>query len=170
MQVDPIKPMFTPPGTKHLKLHCDSLLSRFAFKFNLRCYTKAFESPFVTDADVVQRAQAPIYRAGEEEVAVAAAAAAVAAAAAEEKEAEQEAAKVALVTAAATAAVADQPEEEVMVVAAEEVMVAAATPEEAVAAENLAEMDPEVGRCRLTVLVSEPVLKAPMVSTPAAAV
>ena len=38
MQVDPIKPM-VPPGTKHLKLHCDILLPTVAFKFNLRHYT-----------------------------------------------------------------------------------------------------------------------------------
>ena len=36
MQVDPIRPMLKPPGTKHLKLKCDMLLSTFAFKFNLR--------------------------------------------------------------------------------------------------------------------------------------
>ena len=39
MQVDPIKPMLKPPGTKRLKLECDGLLSSFAFKFNLRCYS-----------------------------------------------------------------------------------------------------------------------------------
>ena len=39
MQVDPIKPMLKPHGTKHLKLKCDELLSSFAFKFNLRRYT-----------------------------------------------------------------------------------------------------------------------------------
>ena len=39
MQLDPIKPMLKPPGTTHLKLKCDELLSSFAFKFNLRRYT-----------------------------------------------------------------------------------------------------------------------------------
>ena len=41
MQVDPVKPMLKPPGTKHLKLKCDMLLSTFAFKINLRRYDKA---------------------------------------------------------------------------------------------------------------------------------
>jgi len=34
-----MKPMLKPPGTKHLKLKCDILLSTFAFKSNLRRYT-----------------------------------------------------------------------------------------------------------------------------------
>jgi len=38
VQVDPVKPMLKPPGTKHWKLKCDELLSSFAFKFNLRRY------------------------------------------------------------------------------------------------------------------------------------
>ena len=33
-----MKPMLKPPGTKHLKLKCDRLLSTFAVKFNLRHY------------------------------------------------------------------------------------------------------------------------------------
>jgi len=41
VQVDPINPMSKPPGSKHLKLKCDELLSSFAFKFNLRRYTVA---------------------------------------------------------------------------------------------------------------------------------
>ena len=40
MQVDPIKPTLKAPGTKRLKLECDKPLSNFAFKFNLRRYTK----------------------------------------------------------------------------------------------------------------------------------
>jgi hypothetical protein len=40
VQVDPIKPTLKAPGTKRLKLKCDLLLSNFAFKFNLRRYTK----------------------------------------------------------------------------------------------------------------------------------
>jgi len=39
VQVDPIKPRLRPPGTKHLILKCDVLLSTSAFKFNLRRYT-----------------------------------------------------------------------------------------------------------------------------------
>jgi hypothetical protein len=39
VQVDPIKPKLKAPGTKHLKLKCDMLLSTFAVKFNLRQYT-----------------------------------------------------------------------------------------------------------------------------------
>ena len=38
VQLDPIKPMLKPPGTKHLKLNCDGLLSSFAFESNLRRY------------------------------------------------------------------------------------------------------------------------------------
>ena len=37
--LDPIKPTLKPPGTKHLKLKCEILLSTSAFKFNLRRYT-----------------------------------------------------------------------------------------------------------------------------------
>jgi hypothetical protein len=36
VQVDPIKPMLKPPGTKHVKLKFGILLSTFDFKFNLR--------------------------------------------------------------------------------------------------------------------------------------
>ena len=42
MQVDPIKPMLKPPGTRHLKLKCDELLSSFALKFHVRCFTLVF--------------------------------------------------------------------------------------------------------------------------------
>ena len=38
MQVDSIKPKLKPPGSERLKLECDTLLSTFAFKFNLRRY------------------------------------------------------------------------------------------------------------------------------------
>ena len=41
VQVDTIKPTLKPPGTKHLELKCDILLSSFAFKFHLRRYTWA---------------------------------------------------------------------------------------------------------------------------------
>ena len=40
MQVDPIKPKLTLPGTKRLKLKCDVPLSKFAFNFNLRRYNE----------------------------------------------------------------------------------------------------------------------------------
>jgi len=42
VQVAPIKPTLKPPGTKHLKLKCDIVLSTFAFKFKLRRYTMGF--------------------------------------------------------------------------------------------------------------------------------
>jgi len=35
-----MKPTLKPPGTKHLKLKCDILLSTSAFKFNLRRYNR----------------------------------------------------------------------------------------------------------------------------------
>jgi hypothetical protein len=38
VHVDPIKPNLKPPGTKRLKLKCDTLLSTAAFTFNLRRY------------------------------------------------------------------------------------------------------------------------------------
>jgi len=33
-----MKPMLKPPGTKHLKLEHEKLLSKFAFNINLRRY------------------------------------------------------------------------------------------------------------------------------------
>ena len=44
MQVDPIKPKLKPPGIKHLKVRCDILLSKSAFKFNLRRYRVVAET------------------------------------------------------------------------------------------------------------------------------
>jgi len=41
VQVDPLKPKLKPPGTRRLKLKCDTLLSTSAFKFYLRRYTWA---------------------------------------------------------------------------------------------------------------------------------
>jgi hypothetical protein len=41
VQVDPMKPMLKPPGTKHLKLKYGTPLPTFAFKFNLRRHTSA---------------------------------------------------------------------------------------------------------------------------------
>ena len=40
MQVDPINPTLKAPGTKRLKLNCDTLLSTSAFNFNLRLYAE----------------------------------------------------------------------------------------------------------------------------------
>ena len=42
MQVDPINSTLKAPGSKRLKLGHEKLLSNFAFKFNLRRYTKAW--------------------------------------------------------------------------------------------------------------------------------
>jgi hypothetical protein len=44
VQVDPIKPEMKPPGTKRSKLVYHTLLSGFAFNFNLRRYIKRGES------------------------------------------------------------------------------------------------------------------------------
>jgi len=43
VQVDPIKPTLKAPVNKRLKLEYDELLSRFAFKFNLRRYIVGFD-------------------------------------------------------------------------------------------------------------------------------
>ena len=40
MQVDPTQPTLKPPGTMRLKLVCDVPPFTFAFKCNLRRYTK----------------------------------------------------------------------------------------------------------------------------------
>jgi hypothetical protein len=40
VQVDPVKPTLKARISERLKLRCDDLLSNFAFKFNLRRYTK----------------------------------------------------------------------------------------------------------------------------------
>ena len=42
VQVDPIKPKLTPPGTKRFNLKCDILLSNYTSKFNLCRDIKAF--------------------------------------------------------------------------------------------------------------------------------
>jgi hypothetical protein len=52
MQVDPIKPTLKAPGTKRLKLKYYSLPSSFAFKFNLRRYTKVEAHKTLRDATV----------------------------------------------------------------------------------------------------------------------
>ena len=43
MQVDPVNPKLKPPGTKHLKVKCNTLLSTFAFKFDSRRYNKVLK-------------------------------------------------------------------------------------------------------------------------------
>jgi hypothetical protein len=65
VQVDPIKPTLTAPGTKRLNLEFDELLSSFAFKFSLRRYTLAKHtdvdaSPF----NIAVSATAPAYPLG----------------------------------------------------------------------------------------------------------
>ena len=49
MQVEPIKPVLNPPGTKRLKLEHEKLLSNFAFNSNLRRYNEVPGSPFSMD-------------------------------------------------------------------------------------------------------------------------
>jgi hypothetical protein len=55
VQVDPITPTLKAPGTKHLNLNCDILLSTLAFKFNLRHYSQecfwVSHATFVSAAD-----------------------------------------------------------------------------------------------------------------------
>ena len=46
MQVDPINPTSKAPGTKHMKLKCDDLLSNLAFNFNLRRYNEGSSLTF----------------------------------------------------------------------------------------------------------------------------
>jgi len=43
VQVDPIKPTLKAPGIKRLTLKCDEQLSKIAFTFNLRRYSKGEE-------------------------------------------------------------------------------------------------------------------------------
>ena len=52
MRVDPIKPMLKPPGTKHLKLEYDILLSTCAFIFNLRRNNKDINVDYFAGAGV----------------------------------------------------------------------------------------------------------------------
>jgi hypothetical protein len=50
-----MQPMLKPPGTKHLKLNCDDLLSNFAFKINLRRYAKVLlKDPLGSGAELRQ--------------------------------------------------------------------------------------------------------------------
>jgi hypothetical protein len=46
MQVDPVKPKVTAPGTKRLKLICDAPLSNLAFKLSLRHHKKVMSPCF----------------------------------------------------------------------------------------------------------------------------
>jgi len=50
VQVDPIKPMLKPPGTKRLKPKYDEPLSSLTFNFNLRRYSKALD---LSDDDLI---------------------------------------------------------------------------------------------------------------------
>jgi len=43
VQIDPVKAMLKPPGTKHSKLKYDILLSTFAFRFHLRRHTPGLQ-------------------------------------------------------------------------------------------------------------------------------
>ena len=54
MQVDPIKPMLKPPGTKRLKLKYGKLLSKFAFNFNLRRFTPADDAAIEAHSAAVE--------------------------------------------------------------------------------------------------------------------
>jgi len=60
VQVDPIKSPLKAPGTKRLKLEHDNLLSKFAFKFNLRRFTEAWrdgrirQTPLATSSATFQ--------------------------------------------------------------------------------------------------------------------
>jgi len=61
-----MKPMLKPPGTKHLKLKCDILLSTFAFKTNLRRYIQATPAVYelfaaLEDKHVLYPAGAPAH-------------------------------------------------------------------------------------------------------------
>ena len=44
VQVEPMKPKLKAPGTNRLKLNSDTLLSSFAFNFNLRRYSWALRT------------------------------------------------------------------------------------------------------------------------------
>jgi len=53
-----MNPTLKPPGTKHLKLKCDVLLSAFAFNLDLRRYNMVDD---VSAADKQRRLQAWAY-------------------------------------------------------------------------------------------------------------
>ena len=55
MQLDPIKPTLKAPGSERLKLKCDHLVSKFAFTFYLRRYTKATYDALATSLCKVGR-------------------------------------------------------------------------------------------------------------------
>ena len=58
MQLDPINPKLKAPGTKRLTLECDEPPSNFAFKFNLRRYTKVIVEVVPADASVAENLSA----------------------------------------------------------------------------------------------------------------
>ena len=76
MQVDTIKPTLQAPGTKRLKLKYVSLLSNFAFNFNMRRYIKDPEAKAASEAARREKLDSS----NDEQATAAAAAAAVAAA------------------------------------------------------------------------------------------
>jgi hypothetical protein len=53
VQIDPIKPTLKTPGTKHLKLNCDVLLSAFGFQCNMRRYTMEIDSVHMKPLEIV---------------------------------------------------------------------------------------------------------------------
>jgi len=55
VQLDPIRPKLTAPGTKCSKLKYDKLLSRFAFKFDLRRCTKEKLEDAKKDVEVAEK-------------------------------------------------------------------------------------------------------------------
>ena len=62
MQVDPVKHKFKPPGTKRLKVKCDELVSKFAFKFNLNHYNAAVHAWCATGNDRPDAAEKLVQR------------------------------------------------------------------------------------------------------------
>jgi len=54
VQVDPIKPMLKPPGTKRLTLKCEEPLSSFAFKSKLRRYSMDEDIEDVPEGDALK--------------------------------------------------------------------------------------------------------------------
>ena len=60
MQVDPVTPKLTPPGTKRLKLRCDILVSTSAFKFDVRRYMKAAAAATAADLRSAELRSAPL--------------------------------------------------------------------------------------------------------------
>jgi len=57
VQIDPMKPMLIAPGSNRLKPKYDELLSKFAFKFNLRFYAKDAVAEVLAAAEAAADAQ-----------------------------------------------------------------------------------------------------------------